>query len=225
MRDSDYRSKYGKPYRQRGKLPRMAKQMVDARHVAGKGGVVSGVTASGDPFSIGAHVGGFHYPTGWAETRLSLSGSAQEGEQDLMAGATAGLRIQTPTRLAPFIGVEGFAGLGVLSTTLELLDDDDCGCDDTNVEALATIGPEAGVHYWLGPHTRLTGSAGYRVTTSGRDFDHWYYGISLSFLNRPPPSPEPQQAAAWLYEYSPVKPGGPPPPPTPVNLAPVATAP
>lgn len=228
MGDADYRLKYGKPYRRSKKLPRMAKQMVDARHVAGKSGVTSGLTASGHPFAVGAQLGGFHYPTAWSEARLALTGSIQEGEQDLMAGAAAGVRLQPPTRLAPFIGVEGFAGLGVFSGWL---DDDDCDCQRT--EALATIGPEAGVHYWLNARARLTGSAGYRVTTSGRDFDHWYYGISLSLLRTPDRSSSKTGPTdtEWLDAYpqsssatppAAVRPTQPPPLPTRVETAPAS---
>ncbi|MBN1591462.1 MAG: hypothetical protein JW888_18255, partial [Pirellulales bacterium] len=75
MDDPDYAAKYGKPYGD-DKVCRMAKQIVDARHVGGKGGLYVGGALQGDPLSIGGQLGGFGYATPSISGHAALAGLA-----------------------------------------------------------------------------------------------------------------------------------------------------
>lgn len=191
MDDPDYRDKYDRPYVQGEKYTRMAKQIVDARHVAKKTGVFVGVAGADEPFAVGGDIGLFYYPNSWLEPRISLSGLAGTGQPWAYGGVTTGLRIQTPTRLAPFAGAGLFAGVG--SVPWVRADDDDIDNDDdlfidepgetkTDTIFMGAAYPEVGLHFWLTPSVRLTSSASYYFTTAGRSHDFWFIGSSLAFL-------------------------------------------
>lgn len=199
MADADYAARYARPYPEGERYRRMAKQMVDARHVAGKGGAyVAGSASHRDgPATIGGEIGAFTYPTPWLEARAALAGvvGADADErfpgQDAFLGLNTGLRVQSPSRFAPFIGAGTFAGVSSFDVPAEddgLDNDDDFFVDEhgevEDESALfAAVYPEVGAHFWLKPRLRLTGSASYYVTTEGRDHDFWYFGISLSWLD------------------------------------------
>lgn len=188
MDDVDYAEKYSQPYGD-DKPIRMLKQMFDARHVEGKTGVFAGGGGGGSPSTGGASIGGFAYPNYWIEVDLALTGLAGTGAHDWFIGPEAGIRFQTPTRIAPFAGAGAFLGGNRYSSPAEndREDNDDDGSIDergeleTKYKAFAAVYPEVGVHAWLTGTTRLTASARYYVTEEGRKDDFWYIGLALGW--------------------------------------------
>jgi hypothetical protein len=195
MDDADYREKYSEPYGD-GPLDkplRMLKQSVDARHLENKSGNYIGGAYANDPNSGGIEIGAFNYSSPQLESRLSLAALAGTGREDWFIGANTGLRLQAPSRIAPFVGVGAFAGLNweEVDARNDRRDNDDDGAIDelgetkTNYDGLVAVYPEVGIHYWLGTNARLTASASYWVTTAGRDDDFWFIGAGISFLHGP----------------------------------------
>ena len=189
MDDPEYAAKYSRPYGN-DKIPRMAKQAIDARHVGGKTGLYIGGAGQSSPFTAGGDLGVMGYWTPCLSGHLGLTGIAGTGVENIFAGVDFGVRAQTPTRLAPFAGVGATAGYAIFQK--DWADDgidndgdgnvDEPGEHDFDRAALAAVYPETGVHFWLNGQTRLTASGRYMVTTDGRSSDFWYYGLSLAFL-------------------------------------------
>lgn len=192
MDNPEYAKKYDVPYTgdDVDKVERMLKQSVDARHVDNQSGVYAGAAFSDEPFTAGAELGAFHYLTHSVESRVGLKGLVGTGDNDFFAGIDAGLRVQAPSRFAPFAGVGMYLGGNGKS---ELADDDlrdndnDGSIDELGEEKdvgsfFASVYPEVGAHFWLNGRTRLTTSAQYHLTTSGRDDDFLFLGISLGYL-------------------------------------------
>ncbi|MGZ0165139.1 MAG: hypothetical protein ACKVII_14545 [Planctomycetales bacterium] len=188
MDDVDYSAKYSQPYGD-DKPIRMLKQMFDARHVEGKSGVFAGGGGGGAPSTGGASIGGFVYPNYWTEVDLALTGLAGTGAHDWFIGPEAGIRFQTPTRIAPFAGAGAFLGGNRYRSPAEDdgEDNDDDGSIDelgerkTEYKAFVAVYPEVGIHAWLTGTTRLTASARYYVTEEGRKDDFWYVGLALGW--------------------------------------------
>jgi len=179
MNDPDYAAKYDDPYPddRLKKTHRMAKQIVDARHVEGESGLYGGAAFAEEPTSAGVELGGFGYPKSWLSTRLGLSFLAGTGAKDLFTGANLGARVQIPSRFSPFVGTGVYGGFS--QKTIE----HDCGCRErTADEGFAAIYPEVGTHFWLTGQWRLTTSAAYFFNTEGRNEDFWFFGISLGRL-------------------------------------------
>ncbi len=193
MNDPDYAAKYGRPYEQGEKLPRMAKQSIDARHVGGKGGGYVAAGAADDPVSVGGEIGGFYYPVSTIEGRVALAGLLGTGARDAFVGLNSGLRVHPPTRIAPFGGVGLYGGYSEyeFSVMHDGVDNDgdfqvdEWGETETDYGFLGAVYPEIGVHYWVDGRTRLTGSAAYYVTTEGRNHDFWYFGLGVATLPGP----------------------------------------
>ena len=103
------------------------------------------------------------------------------------------MRIQTPTRVAPFAGIGSFLGINRFYEKAEndRVDNDDDGVVDEsgekeeNYKAFSAVYPEVGIHAWLTESTRLTASARYYVTEEGRADDFWFVGFSVSKLLGP----------------------------------------
>lgn len=214
MDDPAYAKRYDAPYPddQLKKTERMARQMVDARHVADRNGISVGVAYQADPDSLGGRVGMFRYPSPNVENYIGFSGVDGATTENLMLGVDGGVRFQPATRIAPFAGVGGFAGIGwqsaaatgaipvalAIDGTLNDDEDDSKSFDEddypltgalyseevigTKRQFLGAFYPEIGVHYWLTPNIRLTGSSQYWLTTLGRDDDFWFHSASVSFL-------------------------------------------
>ena len=115
------------------------------------------------------------------------------GEDESFGGIDLGLRLQTPTRVAPFIGVGMFHGTSdrMVSASEDSIDNDDDGFIDENSEMkstvngwLSTIYPEAGAHLWLDANWRLTSYGRYLITTEGRAQDDWLLGVQLARFRR-----------------------------------------
>ena len=150
------------------------------------------LTGEGKVFSAGADLD---------EARAGLAGMiavdgdpSQSLSQNAFGGINLGVRAQSPTRVAPFVGAGVFAGA---SSYYELADsdgvdnDDDFFIDEPGEERetndyFAAVYPEVGVHAWLTSNWRATASASYLVTTEGRDHDFWYVGVYLARLMQPP---------------------------------------
>lgn len=179
MDDPGYAAKYSESYPDDDleKARRMAKQMVDARHTKGQYGIYGGAAFADAPTSAGFEVGGFDYATSWLSSRISLSYLAGTGADDVFTGANAGLRMQVPSRLAPFVGAGLYGGYSEETIVA------DCGCEEEQIDgSFGAIYPEVGMHFWLNGHWRLTTSAAYYFNTEGRDQDFWLLGISLGRL-------------------------------------------
>ncbi|QDT01317.1 hypothetical protein [Adhaeretor mobilis] len=183
--DLDYAAKYP---RHTDDLARTTKQAIDARHVYGKRGAYAGAIARNQPASAGAQVGVFAYPQSYLETYGGLAGLLQEGSDTAISGGVeVGARLQTPTRLAPFVGVNGYLGYWPFGDGKDGRDNNGNGfvdedAEDDGGEVVFAAKPEAGLHFWLTPRLRLTGSAGYQFVAEGSEPDSLTYGISLSLL-------------------------------------------
>lgn len=183
--DPDYAAKYD---RHTDDVPRMIKQAVDARHLRDKGGVYVSVAGRDEPAAMGAEVGGFYYPSPYVEGRLGFSGLIYDGPEPVSGGVLAGARLQSPTRLAPFIGIGGYLGATPnVDLTRDGIDNDFDGFvdndEETENEFVGALIPEAGCHFWLTPAWRVTGSASYFVTTSGPEDNFLMLNISLARLS------------------------------------------
>jgi len=182
MDDPDYKAKYSEPYGD-DKIPRMAKQAIDARHVGGKGGIYVQASGQTAPFNLGGEIGGFKYTTPCTTFRGGLMGLLSTNANGMFGALDLGARVQTPTRLAPFAGVGTFVGLS------DIWDEHDDSYhlphhhhDDSAVRGIAGVYPELGLHYWLSGRSRLSLSGSYLVTTEGRGDDFWYCGVTMAFL-------------------------------------------
>ena len=193
MDDPDYSGKYSRPYGPDvgKKAVRMAKQSVDARHVAQKGGIYTAGIYQRDPSSVGGEIGVFSYPVPFAEGHVGIMGIGGTAQKNLFLGLNGGVRVQTPTRIAPFAGVGAFGGFSAAETMTFLMADENDPMhdhygygyeDETNASAIAGIYPELGVHCWLTSRLRISGSASCYVTTTGREHDSWAFGLTLSRL-------------------------------------------
>jgi hypothetical protein len=174
-----YAAKYDQPYPddRADKSERIAKQLVDARHVAGNSGYYAGAAFADDPASGGVELGAFTYPTSWLSGRAGLSFLAGTGAKDFFTGMNVGLRTELPSRLSPFVGAGVYGGYS--ETTVEK----DCGCRDSKIDGgLAALYPEVGWHFWLTGKTRLTTSAAYYFNTEGRNADFWLLGFSIGHV-------------------------------------------
>ena len=184
-RDADYHEKYD---HHTGNLAKMTKQSVDARHVRNKGGVYIAASGRGTPFAAGAELGVFGYSEPWLEARGGLAGLVHDGDELKLSGGLSGsMRVQTPTRLAPFAGLGVYGGwAGLKSAEDDGIDNDDNGWIDERGETAnaftVAVFPEVGLHYWLNHRTRLTTSVSYYLTDQGRNDDFLFYSIALSFF-------------------------------------------
>jgi hypothetical protein len=177
---ADYREKYDQPYSGKPlkKWGRMAKQMLDARHVAGDSGTYIGGAGSNfrQNAAGGVEIGVTNYSRPWLSSKLALAGQFNSGAENAFAGVNSAVHVSAPTRVAPFVGAGLFGGVDV--GTLLSGDDDD---EEVDPQFLGAVYPEVGVQVWLTGRTRLSASASYWVTTSGRNDDFWYYGLGLTF--------------------------------------------
>jgi hypothetical protein len=182
--DPDYAAKYP---RHTDDVGRTIKQAFDARHLAQKGGAYGGLSARDEPFAMGGEAGLFRHPNPYLEGRVGLAGLIYEDDTPVSGGVLAAARLQTPTRLAPFVGIGAYAGMSPEAwLTDDDIDNDFDGYTDESDEAdndfVFALVPEAGCHFWLTPGWRLTGSASYHMTDAGRDSDFPMIGISLACL-------------------------------------------
>ena len=172
-----------------------AKQALDARHTAGLGGLYVGGGVQVRPESSqvvgGGEIGTEGYITNWLTGRGSLGiyGAEREG----YGGVDLGIRVQAPTRIAPFVGVGTFQGVSrtVKSGAFNWEDDDKDGFIDEPGEEyadfdgwLSTFYPEVGAHFWLNGSVRITAYGRYFMTSLGRDLDTWVLGGQINVFSR-----------------------------------------
>jgi hypothetical protein len=112
---------------------------------------------------------------------------------DVFTGLDVGLRLQTPSRLAPFVGAGAFVGYAdeVVPAEDDWVDNDDDGFTDERGEdrtrfsgALAAIYPEAGAHFWWRPNWRISSYGRYMITTEGRSEDDWLIGGQIAIMTK-----------------------------------------
>lgn len=194
MSDPQYAQKYAKGA-SKTNLPKKIKQAADARFVDNFAGwyFSTGLSSIGDtPAPLGSiEVGYTGYQTSYLTNRVGFI--AAINNEDFYVGGETGIRLQTPTRLAPFVGVGLFAGASSTRSPAEHdnVDNDDDGAIDEDGEtefdfdgALAAVYPEAGLHFWWSPRVRLSGFGRYLVTTEGRRADSTYFGMTIAILSR-----------------------------------------
>lgn len=192
MEDPDYAEKYAEGVPKSDVLGKL-KQASDARFLSDVSGIYvsTGVAARSDAARglLGADIGVERYITSFYTARGSLLGMT-DGE-DYFTGLDLGLRLQSPSRLAPFVGIGGFAGYAKESVSAERdgVDNDEDGFADEWGEehervsgAMAAAYPEIGVHLWWTPRVRLTGLGRYLFTTEGRDADDWWLGAGIAMF-------------------------------------------
>ncbi len=114
MEDKVYAKKYRKGAKKVDLLGKL-KQASDARHTQFLTGYTVGGGAqmeseSGVPLGL-VEVGGEFYVTNYFASRVAVTGFT--GSENLFVGGDIGARLQTPTRLAPFVGVGAAFGVGV----------------------------------------------------------------------------------------------------------------
>src|SRR5690606_4043381 len=104
---------------------------------------------------------------------------------------TAGARLQSPSRLAPFVGMGTYAGTSpkMFENGPNFIDDDGDGQidepDEFGEDGVLAVYPEAGVHFWLTPGWRLTGSASYWTALTEKADGFWMWNISLARMAHP----------------------------------------
>lgn len=193
MDDPVYQAKYEEGA-ERFDVPGKVKQAIDARFQEGKAGyfVSAGAQRIGSERTTGGlEVGCEGYVQSYLTTRTSLLVFA--GIEDAYLGGDAGIRLQAPTRVAPFVGLGTFHGFAWESVSAEddFQDNDDDGAIDEFGEEkerfsgwISSIYPEVGVHAWLSADVRLSVQGRYLITTEGRDADDWWYGGSIAVFSR-----------------------------------------
>ena len=187
MDDPDYAAKYSKPYKKDQPI-RIAKQLVDARHLEGKSGVAFGAGGAGNPFGVSGELSAFAYANEFVEVDIGLTGMAGTGAASAFLGPEMRYRLVAPTRFSPFVGVGTFTGVNWRHKRAEFDgrdNDNDGSVDETGERKLVfgqpffSVYPEVGMHLWANGTWRLTGSARYYVNSEGRDADFWYFGLAL----------------------------------------------
>jgi hypothetical protein len=178
-------------------LPAKLVRLSDASHVSGRQGSEFGFSG-GSQYGSG-DFSGFKYVNSMVESRIGLVGlvggtnDPDERIVRALGGVHLGYRLQTPTRLAPFVGVGAFAGAGDPEWLPPAKDPNEfdfhsMGEDEDEGTWILTDGqlaayPELGFHYWITPRVRMTASGRYHITTDGADEDSWNYGVSLGFID------------------------------------------
>ena len=165
----------------------MVKQSMDARFIGDRGGLGAATSLGTAPTTLTGELTAFQYLRPSVEVRGGLVGLAGTGESNLFGGVTVGGRLQTPTRLAPFIGIGAVAATGKRDASTDGLDNDnDLLVDEPGERRSESFGsayPEIGAHFWLTPRVRMTANAAYHVTSTGRDDDQWTFGVGISLLS------------------------------------------
>lgn len=200
MDDPVYFEKYADGA-EKGDLLGKAKQALDARHTED----LSGFYFSGgaqqrhddDHAIFGGELGFESYAENWVSLRGSIATFVGESEggngTEGYGGLDLGVRFQTPSRIAPFVGVGLFNGIskGTRSANGDGIDNDDDGFIDERNERKSTVDgwltavyPEVGVHVWANSKLRLTGFGRYFVTTEGRQQDDWLIGAQFTVFTR-----------------------------------------
>ena len=174
----------------------MAKQSVDARFIGGRDGYYTSVASGTKPVTGSAEIGILVMPTPFFETRAGATGIVGSPGESLYGGGNLGVRLHSPSRFAPFIGVGGYAGM----EPWELLHDGDDLLTSTThehdgSEFVLAVYPELGAHFWLTPQWRLTTSTSYYI---GWGEEPWFFSIGLAKI----PGPKaPPRIETWIGDW------------------------
>lgn len=193
MSDPEYAEKYAEGV-SKTDIAGKVKQASDARFVKQTSGFYgsAGITQfSGVANPMGSlEIGYTGYWTSYLTNRVGLILAAND--DDYFTGAEVGMRLQTPTRMAPFVGAGLFIGGSSVTTIVDddnIDNDDDGSVDELGEEeeifngVLSGIYPETGIHFWWTPRVRISGFGRYMITTEGRSSDAWYFGSSIAILS------------------------------------------
>ena len=192
MDDPEYAEKYCDGA-EKGDLLGKVKQAADARFQDDAFGVFVSTgyshRAGSESGLFSADIGAESYFTSFLTGRVSLLGMVND--DDFFYGIDSGLRLQTPTRLAPFVGVGVFGGLADEDVLADMdgIDNNDDGIIDEQGEessrvsdSLAAIYPEVGVNFWWNPSVRLTGYGRYLFTDQDDNADDWQFGFGVAIF-------------------------------------------
>ena len=201
LNDTEYAAKYFDGA-EKGDIGGKLKQAFDARHTKYlQGWLLSGGAqvqpGSGETFAS-VDFGRELYRENFLTSRLGVSSLL--GNDLYTIGVDGGFRLQSPTRIAPFVGVGASAGLQVedaavalagAALTLADIDNDGIGSalrdlndDDREVAGLATFYPEVGVHFWLDGRIRVSTFGRYLITSEGGSLDDWLIGCQIALFSR-----------------------------------------
>lgn len=190
MEDKVYAKKYRKGAKKVDLLGKL-KQASDARHTQFLTGYTVGGGAqmeseSGVPLGL-VEVGGEFYVTNYFASRVAVTGFT--GSENLFVGGDIGARLQTPTRLAPFVGVGAAFGVGVFDALdIALRDDssDEFSSQGSTSEPVAIFYPETGVHFWLNGNVRVSAFGRHNFTASslGENLEGWLVGGQVAYFRR-----------------------------------------
>ncbi len=191
MNDERYAEQHSAPYSDNWlkKLSQKGHEMADARFQQDNGGVYFGGGSSISDWSVGeGEIGVFHLPTSWSTVRLGGIGMVAGGKP--MAGADVGVRLHTPTRLAPYVGLSGVVEFGGFTSHLytSRYRSSRQAKRYYSPTGMLAIVPEVGVSYWLSSSTRLNLGASYYVTDN-RKPDFVLVSLSLDVALRDPTYP------------------------------------
>ncbi len=218
MDDARYADRFSGPYSKRplNKLLRQGEEIIDARFQEGRSGLYTGAgIATRQLAAAVGEVGMTWLPTSWSTMRVGVEGMLAEGLPTYLTGGIVGVRLHSPTRFSPYVGVAGMAGVSDTSTTAQstyidkqgnLVQEGDRVPGVT--KGLAAIIPEVGMSYWFTSRVRLNVGASYYMTTdagsgsSNKDFVlttmslDWLFSRESEIQNWRDPAPTSQPTDA-----------------------------
>ena len=175
MDDARYADRFSGPYSKRplNKLLRQGEEIIDARFQEGRSGLYTGAgIATRQRAAAVGEVGVTWLPTSWSTVRIGAEGMLADGLPTYLTGGIVGVRLHSPTRFSPYVGVAGMAGVADTSTTAQSTYIDKQGNivqEGDRVpgvtKGLAAIIPEVGMSYWFTSRVRLNVGASYYMTT------------------------------------------------------------
>lgn len=156
-----------------------------------RGGLYVELGGRSHPDSFGGELGIYAYTPEHLSLRVGLALLASESFEDVFAGGNLGARYNFGKRFSPFIGFGVFAGYSeeTLSAEDDGIDNDEDGYIDESGEkkevvdnVIGSIYPELGIHLWTTDTTRFTFTGKYFITTEGRDYDFWLFGLAFAVI-------------------------------------------
>lgn len=140
-------------------------------------GAYTTLTMKPDTVGFGGELGVLAYPLPWAEAHMGATYFGPASDDTWFTGLTMGMRLESPTFVAPFVGVGLTTGYDLDAIRQEFQHFD---YRRPTRGYMVAIYPEAGIHYWITENFRVTGSASYYVSSKGRDSDFPLLGLGLS---------------------------------------------
>lgn len=130
----------------------------------------------------------FAQASGYIDLALLVS-DAYDAEQPIFGGLSLGLRTTLAETLSPYIGAGVYVGKNEkeVSASQDKIDNNNNGFTDEIEETtldeqyIAAIYPELGWRLALGESVSIRMLGRYMISSSGREHDDWFYGLSLAF--------------------------------------------